>query len=295
MDDGTTMLFEHSMETTMPRILHNHTSSLLITTMITIASAFVSGCGKPVNSYVSYEYVYSGAYTGNGTANALGTTISFVVRWNETDGEITGEYQDNYFAENAAPVRGSVLDGMRQFTVELYQRRSGATKIRFATEALVDKPSEVLMLPNMAAFNESGETVIAQTKVMTIAGGGFIAPEGEAANFFASIAGIHEFFAKVIDPAHDKTDWVHGKSYAITVQASGFVSLDSEKGLRHYAYGVHGGTYERKEVEEFISLSTPTGIALLIQRQFNASRLLFLWQNSNGVSWSFQKEPPGPL
>lgn len=250
--------------------------------LLFIAAMFAAGCTSGGGKGITYEKNYKGTYETGTTL--LASTVNFTLSWNESNGVVTGTYQDDHFAKSGVSLSGTVANGAYSFTVVLKDVIEGVQSIEIGVASVGG-----VLEADIQGKDSSGATVFAAMNVALESfgnGGSGTSKPADVASFFSQVAGTYKWIAKRTGKAD--TTFTKGKEYSITITADKKVSVPKDDGTTFtFTYGEDAGdTFEAYDHEAYI-IVTRDGVKVLVQHHFEGDKVSLSYEIGAGTDGSF--------
>lgn len=278
---------------------------LICVTAVVGTIAFRCGGGSSGDS-VSFKNRFTGTVEvpDQGEAAELVAgfrNVTFTIEWSEENGEVIGQYTDDYFAKKPVSLTGTVnADGTRTIKIALRSAIGEVAILDVTVSAASGAASDVLTITKFAGANGSGGTVFEKNdiSIKSIGGtGSGGSGTGSATEFFAANAGTYEYFANNTNGTTDTT-FTHGKKYAIVVTADGKITFPADAGAVEMTYGANpADKFEHYDHEEYVTINVANGAVVLFQVHFDENGKHFSYDIKGDVAtfWSFKETEPGEV
>lgn len=259
--------------------------------LLAVSVAFFGACSSKdgSGSASAYSNVMTGSYETAASFNFLAQTVKFTISWNETNGTVTGTYQDDYFATTAIAVSGSLVNGAIAFSVPLAAEKDGVGTLDFSIIKTAEKSTATI-----TGKSSAGTVVFADGNVEltpSATGSSGSSDPKLVAEFFTDIAGEYDWIATRSGGSDDQ--WSEGKSYKIKITAADKkVVVPSEKGDLEIVFGAEAADkFESYDHESYISAKR--GDCLFFVQYQKGKDVFMSCRKGDGVSspfWTFKKE-----
>lgn len=150
-----------------------------------------------------HEYQMKGLYS----VKASNRPVEYTLEWTETQGQIKGEYRDNFFA-NKASVKGSAGERGRSFTVSLPETIHGVRTLHFLTARVLRDQTATTIPVSVISRDSRGNPVSTVNSDAQFVGISMIAQrqeeEGTCTRGFGELAGFCGIYNGLITEQEDR-------------------------------------------------------------------------------------------
>ncbi len=263
---------------------------LLRVFLLALSVTLLGACSsKNGSDSIAYSNVMIGSYDTTASFNFLAQTVKFTISWNESNGTVTGTYQDDYFATAAVTISGKLENGTISFAVPLAAEKDGVASINFSITKTAEKSFASITGKSSAGTDVFADNDVELTPSATGSSGS--GDPTSVAGFFESIAGEYDWIATRSGGADDQ--WTEGKSYKIKITAADKkIVVPTEKGNVEIIFGAEAADkFESYDHESYISAKRG---ACLFFVQYQKGRETFMscrkGGDVNSPFWKFKKE-----
>ncbi len=173
-------------------------------------------------------------YTASGTADLkraalidIDLKVAFELSWSEENGVITGSYKDDKFLGGASvQVTGTVVNGVRTFTIALSNAVDGVTSLVIQTAAVSGSIGDSLVFDSFAAQNQQSQSVYSGSNITVTVKKADAA--SDVGKFFTDVAKTYSFYATKVSGTDQF--WTTGKQYDLTVAGDKTLKIKKDDG-----------------------------------------------------------------